>query len=298
MKFPGRSCVLINKLEIIEETTVTPATCALALSLFIVAGCAGVERAPASGPAPDRAAIPELPPAQVAQAPAAPEPQEGRVETSVVAEAPAAAEPAAAEPVVTSPVQTAPAAASPAQTERPVPAPSAAAKPAPAKPAAAPAKPATAAKAPAPRPAPSASTGSGTPGTTAGTSSGSSTAGTSAGSTAASAPPAEGNAAPKAAGPQLNLTALEQKLRETNAIGLMTKMTLKNQVDELVERFKAYHEGRDHTPLTQLRQPYDSLILKVLSLLQDKDPSLATLIAQSREAIWGVLTDRNRFSSL
>jgi hypothetical protein len=272
-----------------EETTVTPATCALALSFFIVAGCAGVQRAPASGPAPDRAAVPELPPVQVVEAPAATEPV--RPAEPVAVEPPVAA-PVVAAPVVTRPAETAPAVAQQtqaAQPARPAPAPSAASKPTPAAsapPSSAPApKAAPVAKAPAPRAAPSAAAGS-------------STAGTSAGSAVASAAAAEGNAAPKAAAPQLNLTALEQKLRDTSAIGIMTKITLKNQVDELVERFKAYHEGRDKTPLAQLRQPYDSLILKVLSLLQDKDPSLATSIAQSREAIWGVLTDRNRFSSL
>ena len=101
-----------------------------------------------------------------------------------------------------------------------------------------------------------------------------------------------------AGGEALNLSALEKRLKDTSAIGVMTKITLKNQVDELVERFKAYHEGRDKIPLAQLRQPYDSLIMKVLSLLQDKDPSLASSIAQSREAIWSILIDRNRFSSL
>ena len=117
------------------------------------------------------------------------------------------------------------------------------------------------------------------------------------GSSAASAQPAP--AAGKAAGgPQLNLASLEQRLRDTNAIGVMTKITIKNQVDELLERFRAHHDGRDKTPLAQLRQPFDSLIQKVQSLVQDKDPSLASSIAASREAIWTVLTDRNRFSSL
>jgi hypothetical protein len=47
-----------------------------------------------------------------------------------------------------------------------------------------------------------------------------------------------------------------------------------------------------------LRQPYDTLILKVLALLQDKDPALAKAIASSREAIWGILTDREKFLKL
>jgi hypothetical protein len=98
--------------------------------------------------------------------------------------------------------------------------------------------------------------------------------------------------------PALDLKALETRLRETNAIGLMTKLTLKGQVEDLLERFRAYHEGRARIQLAELRQPYDSLILKVLALLQDRDPSLASAIASSREAIWSILTDREKFSKL
>jgi hypothetical protein len=78
----------------------------------------------------------------------------------------------------------------------------------------------------------------------------------------------------------------------------MTKLTLKSQVDELLERFRAHYDGTESVQLTQLRQPYDTLILKVLALLQDKDPALAKAIASSREAIWGILTDREKFLKL
>jgi len=37
------------------------------------------------------------------------------------------------------------------------------------------------------------------------------------------------------------------------------------------------------------------LVLKVLSLVQDKDPSLARTISGSREAIWGILADPEKF---
>lgn len=243
----------------------------LALSLFIVAGCASVERAPvAADPAPDAAvstATQEAPPAKEIASAA---PPQAEAQGSVVAEAvqeparPTPPPPAAA-PVVTPP---------PVQPAKPGPTPSAAPRPAPAAKA-----PAPVAKAPPSKGISSAS----------------------AGSSSASAQPARPGADAATAGSggaQLNLTALEQRLRDTNAIGVMTKITIKNQVDELLERFKAHHEGRDKTPLAQLRQPYDTLIMKVLSLLQDKDPSLASSIAQSRETIWGILTDRNRFSSL
>ena len=87
-------------------------------------------------------------------------------------------------------------------------------------------------------------------------------------------------------------------MKETDAIGVMTKLTLKSQVDELLERFRALHEGRAKTQVAELRQPYDTLMLKVLALLQDKDPPLAEAIAASREAIWSILTDRAAFSNL
>lgn len=111
---------------------------------------------------------------------------------------------------------------------------------------------------------------------------------------AAAAPAPEKPAVP----PPLDLDSLEKRLKETSAIGVFTKLTLKNQVDDLVGRFKAYYAGRTRTTLAELRQPYDLLILKVLSLLQDGDPPLASAIRSSREAIWGILSDPAKFSKL
>lgn len=98
--------------------------------------------------------------------------------------------------------------------------------------------------------------------------------------------------------PPLDLTALETRLKETNAIGVFTKITLKNQVDDLLEQFRAHYQGRTKTSLAELRQPYDRLLLKVLTLLQDGDPELARAVVTSREAIWGILADPARFAAL
>lgn len=102
----------------------------------------------------------------------------------------------------------------------------------------------------------------------------------------------------KPAEPTLDLEALEKRLKETEAIGLFTKLTLKNEVDDLLERFRAHYEGRGEATPAELRQPYELLILKVLTLLQDGDPALARTIADSREAIWSILTDRGKFTRL
>ena len=98
--------------------------------------------------------------------------------------------------------------------------------------------------------------------------------------------------------PPLDLTSLEKRLRETDAIGVFTKLTLKNQVDDLLDRFRAHYEGRNRSSLSELRQPFDLLILKVLSLLQDRDASLASAILASREAMWGILSDPTKFQRL
>ena len=110
-----------------------------------------------------------------------------------------------------------------------------------------------------------------------------------------SATPSSGK---KEVSPPLDLTALETRLKETKAIGAFTKITLKNQVDDLLDQFRAYHQGRIKTTLVELRQPYDRLLLKVLSLLQDDDPELARKIVTSREAIWGILADPAKFATL
>lgn len=98
--------------------------------------------------------------------------------------------------------------------------------------------------------------------------------------------------------PALDLAALEQRLKDTHAIGVFSKLSLKNQVDDLLAQFKAFYGGQARTSLTELRQRYDLLLLKVLSLLQDGDPPLASAISTSREAIWGVLADRDKFQKI
>ena len=96
----------------------------------------------------------------------------------------------------------------------------------------------------------------------------------------------------------LDLTTLEKRLKETDAIGVFTKIALKNQVDDLLDQFRAHYQGRATTTLVELRQPYDMLLLKVLSLLQDRDPSLARMVVTSREAIWGILADPVKFATI
>ena len=95
--------------------------------------------------------------------------------------------------------------------------------------------------------------------------------------------------------PPLDLKSLETRLKETKAIGVFTKLTLKNQIDDLLDRFRAYYQGRLKTSLAELRRAFDMLVLKTLALLQDADPPLAGAIASSRESIWSILSDPAKF---
>jgi hypothetical protein len=113
--------------------------------------------------------------------------------------------------------------------------------------------------------------------------------------TSPSAPP---RAAQTAVAPALDLKSLESRLKATSGIGVFTKITIKNQVDDLLKQFRSFYKGELAATLAQLRQSYDQLVLKVLALLQDADPPLAVAIAASRESIWGVLSDRSKFSAV
>jgi hypothetical protein len=114
---------------------------------------------------------------------------------------------------------------------------------------------------------------------------------------AASAPPPPASAPPPAA-PPLDLAALKQRLRDTSAIGVFTKLALKNQVDDLLNKFREFYRGQVKITLPELRQSYELLVQKVLALLQDSDPPLAKEITASREAIWGLLADPQKFATL
>jgi hypothetical protein len=115
------------------------------------------------------------------------------------------------------------------------------------------------------------------------------------------APPPAATPSPAAASPAtktLDLASLEQRLRDTKAIGVFTKLSLKNQVDDLLADFRALYKRAKPPPGPEFRQRYDLLLLKVLTLLQDGDPPLATAISSSKEAIWSILSDPEKLAKI
>ena len=93
----------------------------------------------------------------------------------------------------------------------------------------------------------------------------------------------------------LDFSSLGARLRTTKAIGVLTKISVKNQADDLLVQFREYHNRQSAATLRDLRVSYDMLVLKLLSLVQDGDPRLATEINRSRTAIWNILSDQRKF---
>ncbi len=79
---------------------------------------------------------------------------------------------------------------------------------------------------------------------------------------------------------------------------MFAKLSLKNQVDDLLGQFKAFHGGQSAETLQDLRQRFELLVLKVVSVLQNGDPPLAAAVSSSREALWGLLADPKKFAQL
>ena len=95
---------------------------------------------------------------------------------------------------------------------------------------------------------------------------------------------------------EMDLQGLEKRVRATSAISLFQKLELQKEVNELLARFRQAHAGQS-SEISTLRRPYERLIASIQSRL-GRDPQLAGEISASREAIWGVLTDRTRFASI
>ena len=70
---------------------------------------------------------------------------------------------------------------------------------------------------------------------------------------------------PKA--PTLDLGSLEQRLKDTKAIGVFTKLSLKNQVDDLLGQLRAFPKGAAKTPAAALRQSRLNTVKAVVLML-------------------------------
>ena len=83
--------------------------------------------------------------------------------------------------------------------------------------------------------------------------------------------------------PAFSIDTLIERLKSTKAIGLFTKLALKDDVEDLMENIRKADPKSD---LSKSRSEFDGLVLKTLTLLDDKDPTLAEDIYVARDQIW------------
>ena len=95
---------------------------------------------------------------------------------------------------------------------------------------------------------------------------------------------------------QMDLSALERRLVKTRAVGIFTKLTLKQHADSFTEAMQDFHEGNRSASLAELRQRYNILIQEVVVVVQKKDPELARDISAAREVVWLQLVDKSNFT--
>ncbi len=98
--------------------------------------------------------------------------------------------------------------------------------------------------------------------------------------------------------PTFSITNLVARIRKTGAIGFFTKLALKNQIDDLLSEFREFHEGVSNTELAVLKDQFNLLLMKVITLLQDDDSKLFQDIVSAREFLWINLADIERFERL
>ena len=73
----------------------------------------------------------------------------------------------------------------------------------------------------------------------------------------------------------LDVATLRVRLKDTSAIGPVTKLRLKSEIEDLVSDLAALHAGHATETLDGLHARYRDLVLRVIALLEQGDASLA-----------------------
>lgn len=93
----------------------------------------------------------------------------------------------------------------------------------------------------------------------------------------------------------IDLELLADMLANTTAIGLFTKLSLKKDIDKVLKRLEAFHDGKGKFSLDQLEEQYNLLLMKIAAHLQDKDLLLHKHLCNAWLQIWEDLMDYDWF---
>ena len=95
----------------------------------------------------------------------------------------------------------------------------------------------------------------------------------------------------------LDLDELSDRIANTKAVGILSKLSMKRDVDKLEKDLRAYHKGGVSVTLEQLKERYDLMVHKLLIQIQDKDAQLAKDVARVRDDLWKRLADPDEFTN-
>ena len=94
---------------------------------------------------------------------------------------------------------------------------------------------------------------------------------------------------------EVNLEGLRSSLPETDAIGFTTKLSLKHDLDSLLDSFYEYRQGKGEESLPTLRERFADLLSSTLALLKDDDPKLFRKLLDAQGHLWLTISDPVRF---
>ncbi len=93
----------------------------------------------------------------------------------------------------------------------------------------------------------------------------------------------------RASSEKFDFHALETKIRNSEAIDLFSKISLKIEITSLVNEAVRLHEGKSAAGLYQRKVRFEELIDRAVIMLRKGDVSLAEEVEGSREALWRFL---------
>ncbi len=89
----------------------------------------------------------------------------------------------------------------------------------------------------------------------------------------------------------IDLSALETKISNSNAINIFDKLKLKNGINSLTDEFGQFHNGQSTISLRELKRRFEDFFRSTVAMLRKGDPSLAEELVTSREEILKILTE-------
>ncbi len=86
--------------------------------------------------------------------------------------------------------------------------------------------------------------------------------------------------------PEINLEQLVGRLKETKAIGFLTKLAIRSDVFDFRDTVESYRKKKAFEANAEmLKGRFDGLLLKIMTLLE-RDPDLSKDIHLARDSIW------------